>query len=106
MCAQFGLPDTIVTDNGSCFVSEEFKAYLRKNGVQHITSAPYHPATNGLADGAVQIVKKGLKKVTEGTIRSRLAQILFSYRITPQATTNVSPSELLRSMSITSFKSF
>ena len=40
-------------------------------------------------------MKKGLKKVTEGTIRSRFAQILFSYRITPQSTTNVSPSELL-----------
>jgi transposase InsO family protein len=93
--AQFGLPDTIVTDNGSCFVSDEFKVFLRKNGVHHITSAPYHPATNGLAERAVQIVKKGLKKVTEGSIRSRLAQILFAYRITPQSTTGVSPSELL-----------
>ena len=66
-----------------------------QNGVQHITSAPYHPATNGLAERAVQIVKKGLNKVSEETICSRLAQILFAYRIMPQSTTNVSPSELL-----------
>ena len=44
--AQFGLPDTIVTSNGTCFVSE---AYLRKNGINQITSAPYHPSTKGMA---------------------------------------------------------
>ena len=93
--AQFSSPDTVVTDSGSCFVSEEFKAFLCKNGVRHVTSAPYHLATNGLAERAVQIVKKGLKKVTEGTIRSRLAQLLFAYRIMPHSTTGVSPSELL-----------
>ena len=35
----------------------------------------------------MQIVKKGLKKVTAGSMCSTLAKILFSYRITPQATT-------------------
>ena len=46
----FGIPEVVVTDNGSCFVSEEFETYLSKNGVKHITSAPYHPSTNGLAE--------------------------------------------------------
>ena len=35
LLAQFGVPEVIVTDNGSCFVSEEFG--LLKN---RITSAP------------------------------------------------------------------
>ena len=56
---------------------------------------PHHPASNGLAERAVQIVKNGLKKLTEGTINSRLSKILFAYRMTPQSTTGVSPSELL-----------
>ncbi len=75
MFAKFGLPETIVTDNGTCFVSEGFLAY---NGIRHITSAPYHPASNGLA---IQIVKGGLKKTANGS------KSLFAYRLAPQTTT-------------------
>ena len=93
--AKFGLPETIVTDNGTSFVSQEFEQFLKRNGIKHRTSAPYHPASNGMAERAVQIVKKGLKKVTVGSLSSRLAQILISYRMAPQSTTGVSPAELL-----------
>ena len=93
--ARFGIPEMIVSDNGPCFVSEEFESFLQANAVKHVTSAPYHPSTNGLAERAVQILKKGLKKVTDGTIHSRLAKVLMSYRITPQSTTGSSPAELL-----------
>ena len=37
----------------------------------------------------------GMKKLSEGTLRQKLARFLFSYRITPQSTTGVSPAELL-----------
>ena len=63
--------------------------------MKHITAAPYHPATNGLAERAVQFIKKGLKKMTEGSIQTRIARVLSSYRVTPQSTTGVSPAELL-----------
>ena len=56
---------------------------------------PYHPASNGLAERAVQIVKKGLRKIAHGSMRTRLAQVLLTYRLTPQSTTGISPSELL-----------
>ena len=68
---------------------------MRSNRIKHITSAPYHPAINGLAERAVQIFKHDLKKVKTGTIQSRIAQVLFAYHITPQAMTGASPSELL-----------
>ena len=92
---QFGLPETLVTDNGSCFVSAEFSGFALANGIKHITSAPYHPSTNGLAERAVQIVKKGLKKLTDGTIQTRLARVLMAYRLTPHTTTGMTPAELL-----------
>ena len=33
--AQFGLPDIIATDNGSCFVSSKFEDFLATNGIVH-----------------------------------------------------------------------
>ena len=93
--SQFGVPEMVVTDNGTGFVSSEFEEFLKSNGVKHTTSAPYHPASNGLAERAVQIVKKGLRKRTTGTMSYRLAKVLFNYRISPQTTTGTSPAELL-----------
>ena len=55
--AKFGLPETIVTDNGSGFTSQEIREFLKNNGARHTTSAPYHSASNGLAEKAVQIVE-------------------------------------------------
>ena len=93
--AQFGIPDSVVTDNGTCFTSAEFEEFLARNGISHRKSAPYHPATNGLAEGAVQILKQGLKKNTEGSLSDRIAKLLFAYRRTPHSTTGVSPAQLL-----------
>ncbi len=61
--ARHGLPKTIVSDNGPSFVSSEFKTFLQLNGIRNITSAPYHPSTNGLAERAVQTVKQGIKQM-------------------------------------------
>ena len=42
--ARNGVPEQLASDNGP-----QFQLFLKNNGVKHITSAPYHPATNGLA---------------------------------------------------------
>ena len=92
--ARFGLPE-LVTDNGSVFTSSEFEEFTKKNGIRHLRSAPYHPATNGLAERAVQSIKSGLKKSGDGTLETKLSRFLFQYRLTPHSTTGVSPAELL-----------
>ena len=61
--SNWGLPETIVSDNGSCFVSAEFKEFLQRNGIEYLTSAPYHPSSNGCAERAVQTFKAMMKKV-------------------------------------------
>lgn len=58
-------------------------------------SAPFHPSSNGLAERAVQTFKEGLRKVKGDTLETRLSRFLFNYRITPHATTGVSPAEML-----------
>ena len=67
-----GLPEIIVSDNGSNFVSSEFKSFLQKNGIKHITSAPCHPSTNGLVERAVQTFKQGMKKQGDGSVDSQI----------------------------------
>ena len=93
--ATHGIPELIISDNGTSFTSDEFKQFVSRNGIRHRTSAPYHPATNGLVECSVQVVKSGLRKNSTGDIDLRLARILFRYRNTPYATTGVIPAELL-----------
>lgn len=57
-----GIPETIVSDDGSCFVSAELKEFLAKNGIEHITSAPYHASPNGCVERAVQTFKSVMKR--------------------------------------------
>ena len=95
MFARFGIPERIVTDNATNFTSAEFSYFLKQNGIKQTTSAPYHPASNCLAECAVKIFKTGIKKMTEGSLKQKLSRLLFSYRRTPQSTTGVSPAELL-----------
>ena len=68
---------------------------LSENGILHITSAPYHPLSNRLAERAVQSFKQGLKRTLGFSIQTHLSKFLFQYRITPHTTTGVPPAELL-----------
>lgn len=90
-----GLPDTLVTDNGPSFKSECFAQFTAANGITHLTSAPFHPASNGLAERTVQTFKNSMRKLTGGSVQNRVNRFLFRYRITPQTTTGQSPAELL-----------
>ena len=71
---------------------------MKKNGIRHVTSAPYHPATNGCAERAVQTFQAALKKMkcsSGETIMTLVNRFLFHYRITPATMTGQSPAELL-----------
>ncbi len=93
--ATHGLPEVLVTDNGSVFNTLESEEFLLRHGIRHVTSAPYHPATNGLAERAVQTFKTAMKKMTSGSIQSKLQRFLSRYWITPHTTTDRPPAELL-----------
>lgn len=84
----YGLCQTIVSDNaGSNFTSEEFREILRSNGIKHIRVAPYHAASNGVAERAVQLIKDGLRKQKHGNIQQKLIRVLLNYSIMPHTTT-------------------
>ncbi|XP_029696863.1 uncharacterized protein K02A2.6-like [Takifugu rubripes] len=75
MFSRFGSPAQLISDNGPQLVSQETSSFLRNNGVQHITSAPFHPATNGLAERFVQTLKDALRASRTGDVTSTSAQL-------------------------------
>ncbi|UYV65720.1 hypothetical protein LAZ67_3005233 [Cordylochernes scorpioides] len=85
--ARYGLPQCLVSDNGPPFNSLEFKEFLRKNNVYHLTSPAYNPSSNGIAEVSVRIIKKSLEKSLEESPNSNmdciLQNVLFNYRNTP-----------------------
>ena len=92
--ARWGLPKTIVSDNAQCFVCPAFKTFCDANGVQHITTPPYSPKSNALAEKSVQTFKNGFARQKTGSVLSRVSRFLFKYRATPHSTTMRSPAEL------------
>ena len=93
--ATLSLPEMLVTDNGSVFTSSEFADFVKRNGIFHITSSPYHLSSNGLVEHAVQIMKDGLKKFVSGSLEMKLAWFLFKYQLTPQSWEFHQPSSCL-----------
>ena len=52
--ARFGIPKTIVSDNGPEFVSGDLKQWCESLGMKKMESPIYHPRANGLAERAVR----------------------------------------------------
>ncbi|KAK1693677.1 hypothetical protein QYE76_010374 [Lolium multiflorum] len=59
---RFGVPHSIVTDNGSNFTSKEFKAYCAEVGIKLHFASVAHPQTNGQVEKANGIICNGIKK--------------------------------------------
>ena len=77
--SSLGLPEILVTDNGPSFSSSEFTDFVKVNGIQHVKTVPYHPASNGLAERAVQTFKACMKKLSKGSLQDRVNSFLFKY---------------------------
>lgn len=60
--AAHGVPQKLLTDNGRQFVSREFEQFTKEWNIGHITSSPYYPRSNGLAENAVKQAKQLLEK--------------------------------------------
>lgn len=63
--AQYGIPDTLITDGGPQFTSDMFRTFSKTYNFVHQTSSPHYPQSNGRAEKAVQTVKRILMKAME-----------------------------------------
>ena len=93
--ARHGIPEEFVSDNGPQFASDEFASFAREIQMRHVTSSPLYPQSNGMAERAVQTLKRLLRSTPQ------LSDALLSYRSTPLEH-GFSPAELLFSRVIRS----
>ena len=96
--SRVGVPQEILTDQGSNFTSRLLREVYCLLHVTPIRTSPYHPQTDGLVERFNQTLKSMLRKAAmeEGKDWDRLIPyLLFAYREVPQASTGFSPFELL-----------
>lgn len=92
-----GIPDEILTDQGTNFTFKLMQLFQKLLGITAIKTTPYHPQTHGLVERFNQTLKRMLQKFVDDTGKDWdhwLPFLLFAYREVPQAST-FSPFELL-----------
>ena len=88
--ARYGVLSVVVSDNGPCYNSAEFRKFSEDWGFEHITSSPGYPQSNGQSERTVQTVKAMLEKAADP------CEALLSYRNTPLEEVHLSPSQMLK----------
>ena len=89
----FGVPECVMSDNGPQFAGHPFKELMAQCGIQHNTSSPRFPQSNGLIENFVGTVKMTLIKCQE--MKQDLDFALLNLRTTPIGPQQPSPSEIL-----------
>ena len=62
---ELGRPFILRSDNGPCYSSREFHNFLSFYQVDHVTSSPHYPQSNGFTEALVDIAKKLMEKISE-----------------------------------------
>ena len=87
--SRFGVPQEVMSDNGSQYGSQEFADFAAYYAFVHTTSSLYFPQSNGHVERAVQTVKNLLKDAGDPYLA------LLTYWSTPLPWCGLSPAELL-----------
>ena len=91
--ARHGSPLCLRSDNGPPFQSEKFRQFTKAWEIEHITSSPYKPRSNGKVENAVKQAKNLMKKCNKDGSDMYLA--LLELRNTPTETIEASQSQRL-----------
>ena len=95
--SRHGIPETILTDQGSVFMSRLTKLVCHTLGIEQIRTSPYHPQSDGALE-RWHASLKGMLKRSEADLKywdRHLRYLLFAYRDTPHCITGFSPFSLL-----------
>ena len=93
VCAIFGRPDEIMSDNGPGYVGSAIREFTESWGIDHVTSSPWYPRSNGYAERSVQHIKTLVKKALHSG--QDIHRVLLNIRATPVDAKFKSPVELM-----------
>ena len=91
------MPVKIKSDNGPPFVGEEFAAYMKSLGIEHMTSTPLWPQGNATAEAFVKPIGKVIRTalLEKHKWKQELNRFLRNNQTTPHSTTKIPPAQLL-----------
>ena len=90
----FGIPHTLISDNGLQFDCKAFKRYCCNLDVTNRYSTPAYPQGNGQAEAINKVIVDGLKKRLDdakGRWVEELPHVLWTYRTMPRRSTGETP---------------
>ena len=102
--SRLGVPEEILSDLGTQFVSDCMKEVTRLLSIKQITTTPYHPMCNGLTEkfnGTMKLMLKRLCSEQPRQWHRFINPLLFAYREVLQESTGFSPFELLYGRAVT-----
>ena len=98
LVVRFGLPHSIITDNGNNLSLEEVEAYCWEKGIRLDLASVAHPQSNGQVERANGLILQGIKPRLEaplhraaGAWAEELPYVLWSLRTTPNRSTGYTP---------------
>lgn len=65
LCSRVGIPEEILTDQGSCFMLNVMKLLCQLLKVKQLRTSVYHPKTDGLVERFNKTLKQMMKKLIE-----------------------------------------
>jgi ribonuclease HI len=95
---RFGIPQTLTTDQGSSFMSHQFKEFIASLKIKLLNSSPYYAQAKGQAEASNKIIIVLIKKKIDEKPRrwhEVLAEAMWAYRTSKHGAIKVTPFELV-----------
>jgi 6-pyruvoyl-tetrahydropterin synthase len=98
MICQFGVPQTLTTDQGTSFMSHQFREFMESMKIKLLNSSPYYAQANVQAEAINKVLMRIIKKRIKDNQRrwhEKLSAALWVHRTSRHEATKVTPFELV-----------